>query len=98
MYGWKPLNWCKTAIPIGVVLGIVTTWELCFWMKYGIQGELAEIPLFYVSISGIMLGIVVGILTVLLAAYSPAKRAAKVSPAKQYPETHKTPQKAIVSG
>ena len=77
----EALNWCKTAIPIGVVLGIVTTWGLCFWLKYGIQGELTEIPLFYVSISGIVLGIVVGILTVLLAAHSPAKRAAKVSPA-----------------
>ena len=77
----EALNWCKTAIPIGVVLGIATTWGLCFWLKYGIQGELTEIPLFHVSVSGIALGIVVGILTVLLAAYSPAKRAAKVSPA-----------------
>lgn len=77
----EALNWCKTAIPIGVVLGIATTWGLCFWLKYGIQGELTEIPLFYVSISGIALGIMVGILTVLLAAHSPAKRAAKVSPA-----------------
>ena len=77
----EALNWCKTAIPIGVVLGIATTWGLCFWLKYGIQGELTEIPLFYVSISGIALGIVVGILTVLFAAHSPAKRAAKVSPA-----------------
>ena len=77
----EALNWCKTAIPIGVVLGILTTWGLCFWLKYGIQGELTEIPLFYVSISGIVLGIAVGILTVLLAAHSPAKRAAKVSPA-----------------
>ena len=77
----EALNWCKTAIPIGVVLGIVTTWGLCFWLKYGVQGELTEIPLFYVSIPGIVLGIVVGILTVLLAAHSPAKRAAKVSPA-----------------
>lgn len=77
----EALNWCKTAIPIGIVLGILTTWGLCFWLKYGIQGELTEIPLFYVSISGIVLGIAVGILTVLLAAHSPAKRAAKVSPA-----------------
>lgn len=77
----EALNWCKTAIPIGIVLGILTTWGLCFWLKYGIQGELTEIPLFYVSIPGFVLGITVGILTVLLAAHSPAKRAAKVSPA-----------------
>lgn len=77
----EALNWCKTAIPIGIILGVVVTWVVCFGMKYGIGGEFAEIPLFYVSASGIVLGVAVGILTVLLAAHSPAKRAAKVSPA-----------------
>lgn len=77
----EALNWCKTAIPIGIILGVAVTWALCFGLKYGIGGEMAEIPLFYVSVSGIMLGVIVGILTVLLAAHSPAKRAAKVSPA-----------------
>lgn len=77
----EALNWCKTAIPIGIILGVAVTWGLCFGLKYGIGGELAEIPLFYVSVSGILLGVAVGILTVLLAAHSPAKRAAKVSPA-----------------
>ena len=77
----EALNWCKTAIPIGIILGVVVTWVVCFGVKYGIGGEFAEIPLFYVSASGIVLGVVVGILTVLLAAHSPAKRAAKVSPA-----------------
>lgn len=76
----EALNWCKTAIPIGIILGVAVTWGLCFGLKYGIGGELAEIPLFYVSVSGILLGVAVGILTVLLAAHSPAKRAAKVSP------------------
>lgn len=77
----EALNWCKTAIPIGIILGVAVTWIVCFGAKYGIGGEFAEIPLFYISTSGIVLGIAVGILTVLLAAYSPAKRAAKVSPA-----------------
>jgi putative ABC transport system permease protein len=77
----EALNWCKTAIPIGIVLGIVSTWGLCFWLKYGIKGEFTEISLFYVNALGVVLGVSVGILTVLLAAYSPAKRAAKVSPA-----------------
>lgn len=77
----EALNWCKTAIPIGIILGVAVTWIVCFGVKYGIGGEFAEIPLFYVSASGIVLGVVVGILTVLLAAHSPAKRAAKVSPA-----------------
>ncbi|MDO5337231.1 MAG: FtsX-like permease family protein [Eubacteriales bacterium] len=77
----EALNWCKTAIPIGIILGVAVTWIACFGVKYGIGGEFAEIPLFYVSASGIVLGVAVGILTVLLAAHSPAKRAAKVSPA-----------------
>lgn len=77
----EALNWCKTAIPIGIIPGVVVTWVVCFGVKYGIGGEFAEIPLFYVSASGIVLGVAVGILTVLLAAHSPAKRAAKVSPA-----------------
>ena len=77
----EALNWCKTAVPAGIVLGIVATWGLCFWLRYGIQGEFTEIPHFYVSMIGIVLGVVVGVLTVLIAAHSPAKRAAKVSPA-----------------
>lgn len=42
--------------------------------------EFSGIPLFGISMPGIVSGIVVGIVTVLLAAGAPAKRAAKVSP------------------
>lgn len=77
----EALHWCKTAIPIGIILGIASTWGLCFWLKYGIKGEFTGIPLFHVNIIGIALGVAVGILSVLIAAQSPAKRAAKVSPA-----------------
>ena len=37
-------------------------------------------PLFSVSISGILCGAVVGVVTVFIAAQAPAKHAAKVSP------------------
>ena len=37
-------------------------------------------PLFSVSVTGILCGAVVGIVTVFIAAHSPAKQAAKVSP------------------
>lgn len=77
---FEALNWCKTAVPIGVILGIVITWVLCAILRFIVGGEFSHIPLFGVSIIGIISGIVVGIVTVLLAAKSPAKRAAKVSP------------------
>ncbi|MDE6664456.1 MAG: FtsX-like permease family protein, partial [Lachnospiraceae bacterium] len=47
---------------------------------YGIGGEFAGMPVFALSPIGLICGAVVGIATVLLAAQSPANRAAKVSP------------------
>lgn len=75
----EALNWCKTAIPIGVVLGIVITWGLCAMLRFGVGGEFADMP-FGISLIGILSGVVVGLVTVLLAARSPAKKASKVSP------------------
>lgn len=77
----EALNWCKTAVPIGVALGIVVTWSICAVLRFGIGGEFADMPLLGLSGVGIISGILVGIITVLLAAQAPAKRAAKVSPA-----------------
>ncbi|WP_302558186.1 ABC transporter permease [Holdemania filiformis] len=76
----EALNWCKTAVPAGVVLGIVTSWILCAVLKFEVGEEFAKIPLFGLSAIGIVSGVIVGVLTVLIAASSPAKRAAKVSP------------------
>ena len=76
----EALNWCKTAIPIGVTLGIVITWGLCAVLRFLVGEEFSDIPLFGISIAGIISGMIVGIAAVLLAARTPAKRAAKVSP------------------
>jgi len=76
----EALNWCKTAVPIGVILGIVVTWGLCAGLRFLVGGEFSDIPLWEVSPTGIISGIIVGVVTVLIAARSPAKRAAKVSP------------------
>lgn len=76
----EALHWCKTAVPIGVVLGIVLTWGLCAVLRFLVGEEFSHIPLFGISIIGIISGAAVGIVTVLIAAGSPAKRAAKVSP------------------
>ena len=76
----EALHWCKTAIPIGVTLGIVITWGLCAVLRFLVGEEFSDIPLFGISIAGIISGIIVGIVAVLIAARTPAKRAAKVSP------------------
>ncbi|MCM1143143.1 MAG: FtsX-like permease family protein [Blautia sp.] len=76
----EALNWCKMAIPTGCLLGMIVCWILCAVLHFLVKGEFADMPLFGVSVSGIVCGIAVGIITVLIAAHSPAKQAAKVSP------------------
>ena len=76
----EALNWCKTAIPIGCALGTAASWILCLILKLFVKGEWDDMPLFAVSISGILSGAVVGLVTVFIAAHSPAKKAAEVSP------------------
>ena len=76
----EALFWCKTAIPIGVGLGILLTWLLCALLRFGVGAEFTQISMFGVSIIGIICGIIVGVLTVLLSSIAPAKRAAEVSP------------------
>ena len=77
----EALNWCKIGIPAGVILGIVVNNSLCVVLRYGIGGEFANMPVLAVSKIGIISGVLVGLITVLLAAQSPAKKAAKVPPA-----------------
>lgn len=76
----EALNWCKTAVPIGLVLGILTSWVLCAALRFLVGEEFSNIPLFGISGIGIVSGILVGVITVLLAARTPAKHAARVSP------------------
>ncbi len=76
----EALNWCKTAVPVGLVTGTAIEWGICAFLRYGVGGEFAAMPVFALSPVGLISGAVVGIVTVLLAAQSPAKRASKVSP------------------
>ncbi len=77
----EALNWCKKAIPIGCALGTVTCWILCAILRFFVKGEWVDMPLLAVSINGILCGALVGVITVFIAAHSPAKQAAMVSPA-----------------
>lgn len=76
----EALSWCKTAVPVGLALGIASSWGLCAALRFFVGEEFSHIPIFGFSVIGIVNGIVVGVVTVLLAARSPARRAAKVSP------------------
>lgn len=76
----EALNWCKTAVPAGVILGTLVSWGICGILRYGIGGEFDTTPVFQISLVGLISGAVVGIVTVVLAAQSPARRASKVSP------------------
>jgi len=76
----EALNWCKTAVPVGLILGTIISWGVCAVLRYGIRGEFAAMPVFKISFVGLISGVAVGLVTVLLAAQAPAKRAAKVPP------------------
>ncbi len=76
----EALNWCRTAVPIGALSGTAATWLLIAGLKYIVAGEFSSMSVFKVSPLGICCGALVGVVTVFLAAQSPAKRAAKASP------------------
>ncbi|MBD5457965.1 MAG: ABC transporter permease [Lachnospiraceae bacterium] len=71
---------CKSAIPIGVLSGLVVTWVLCGMLRFLSPGLFEGMPVLGISFPGLAAGIVMGFITVLLAARTPAKRAARVSP------------------
>ena len=68
------------AIPLGVFAGILMTFACSAILKFFNNTYFADIPLFSISVIGIGTGIVVGFLTVLIASFLPAKKAARVSP------------------
>ena len=80
----EALNWCKIAIPLGLILGTVITWAICTLLRYGIGGEFSAVPVFALSPIGLISGAVVGLVTVLLATCS-RQRAAKVTGSGRFP-------------
>ena len=76
----EALNWCRSAIPLGLILSLLMVWALCAVLRFLSPYYFGDMPAFGISIPGLIAGAAVGIVTVLLAARSPAKQAAKVSP------------------
>ena len=74
------LYWCKTAIPIGIIFSVVIVWILSAAMRVINPQWFSSMPILGISWISVIASILLGLLTVLLVARSPAKRAAKVSP------------------
>jgi putative ABC transport system permease protein len=68
------------AIPFGVLAGMLVTFACSVVLKFFNGTIFGEIPLFSISITCIGAGIIVGFLTVFIASFLPAKKAARVSP------------------
>lgn len=76
----EALKWCRFAIPLGIVGGVVLVWVVCFILRQLSLEFFGDTPAFSISYPSVIAGVVVGLLTVLLTARSPAKKASKVSP------------------
>lgn len=74
------LYWCKTAISAGVALSIVVVWVTSAAMRKISPQWFAYMPTWGISWISIAVSVLLGLLTVLLAARTPAKKAAKSSP------------------
>ena len=72
--------WCKTAVPEGALLGTVVVWVLSAILRFLSPTYFGGMPYFGISFIGLAAGSVIGMITVFLAAGSPAKKAASVSP------------------
>lgn len=68
------------AIPLGITLGLLMTFACSAVLKYVNPQIFGSIPLFTLSPLGIIMGIVVGLLTVFIAVQLPARKASRVSP------------------
>lgn len=76
----EALNWCMIAIPMGEAFAVLGTWGICAFLRFQVGGEFSGIPVWKVSFPGLVCGAMLGVITVLIAAHAPAKKAAKVSP------------------
>ncbi len=89
----EALGWCLFAVPFGVGAGVAVIWILCAVLRALAPEYFYGLPAFGVSAPSVVMGAAVGILTVLAAAGTPAKRAAAVSPlaAVSGNDGHETP-------
>lgn len=76
----EAFSWCKSAIPTGVLAGMAVTWGLCGMLRLLSPRYFDGMPVLGISFMGLAAGVILGLITVLLAAGKPARKAAGVSP------------------
>lgn len=76
----EALQLCVGAIPTGLALSVITIWGLCAVLRQASDFYFGDMPVFAVSWVSLVCGTLIGLVTVLLAARAPARRASRVSP------------------
>ena len=76
----EALQWCAVAVPAGLCTGTAVSWGLCALLRFLAPGYFYDMPMFALSPIALVFGALVGFVTVLLAARTPARRAGAVSP------------------
>ncbi|MFD1175965.1 FtsX-like permease family protein [Paenibacillus puldeungensis] len=74
------LRYCLQGIPIGLLAGCGVMWVAVLFLNALNSKYLPEMPVFQISWPSMAAGTAIGLLVVMLASRSPAKKAAKVSP------------------
>ena len=64
----------------GIIIGIVATLTLVLFIKSIVSNTIGEFIPFMISSKAIIVGIIIGMVTIISAAFKPAQRAAKASP------------------
>lgn len=71
---------CRRAIPLSIACASLLIWFLCALLRSLSPQYFGGMPVFGISVPSIVAGSLIGMATVFLAALSPAKKAARVSP------------------
>lgn len=77
---YEGLRFSFKAIPIGLLSGTVTVWILSAFLRNVNPTYFSEMPVFNISLISLISGASVGFLSVILASFSPSKKASRVSP------------------
>lgn len=73
------LRYCAIGVPIGLLTGCCVIWAAVVFLNTLNSSFLPQMPIQF-SLLGLLAGVVIGVMTVMLASRAPAKKAAGVSP------------------